>query len=267
MENDGAPRPRTKSTLPSSSPRCDQGHGQVTVHTGGTQLRGGARGGRDADEVVVAQPAQQHRLALPEDVPVEQRLMRLLGVRVDLAHRSRLQAGELLDGAQRRGPHLRDAGFGFREPSSPRRTLSRMSTAAPSAKRGTVNSASSCAVRSRSRVVPMRELAEFSQASRLRVVNRSGGRTPLPRRNRTFLPAEGRPAVPRPGRRRLPLPAFTLVPPDGTRRLLVPSVHRKRLGHLRAPLIGSPVQGLCPGIRSWLNCSRIRLPRRGDGQS
>ncbi len=52
-----------------------------------------------------------------------------------------------------------------RAPSSPRSTLSRTSTAAPSANRGTVNSASSCAVRSRSRVVPILEVAEFSHAS------------------------------------------------------------------------------------------------------
>ncbi len=90
-----------------------------------------------------------------------------------------------------------------------------MSTAAPSANRGTVNSASSCAVRSRSRVVPILEVAEFSQASWLRVVNRSGGSRPLLLRNLAPAPAgwwaDGLlPAEARPVRRRLSLPPFTL---------------------------------------------------------
>lgn len=146
------------------------------------------------------------------------------------------------------------------EPSSPRRTLSRMSTAAPSAKRGTVNSASSRAVRSRSRVVPMRELAEFSQARRLRVVNRSGGRTPLLRRNRTFAPAERCPAEPRPGRRRLPLPHVHSSASKQNSTPLGAQCAPETASAPPDPRTGITCPGLCPGARSRPYWSGFRIP-------
>ncbi len=71
-----------------------------------------------------------------------------------------------------------------RSPSWNRSTVSSRSTAEPSASSGTVNAASSSAVRRRSSVVPIRRPASFSQASRRRAPRASVIGRSVPRRIR-----------------------------------------------------------------------------------
>lgn len=150
----------------------DQRHGQVAVDalTAHRRLRAVRR--RDEREVLRCHPADQHGPAVAQAFGGQQRLAALPPVH-HLAHRGGFELLQRVDGPDRHG-----TGDGHRGSGDALALLTaqhglQQVDGGGVGQPGTLNAASSSAVRSRSRVVPIRVPAALSQRIRAAVVKRS----------------------------------------------------------------------------------------------